>query len=135
MTIPCVPWLSITFFYYFLLYHILDLTIISAQIVEEDQQQSLLKLKNTLTFNSDCSSKLVSWNPNISCSEWKGVTCDDEGHVIGLDLSGESIFGGFDNSSSLFSLQNLQRLSLAANNFNSSIPSGFNKLKSYLNLS
>ncbi|KAG5042343.1 hypothetical protein JHK87_006258 [Glycine soja] len=66
-----------------------------------------------------------------------GVTCDKDGHVIGLDLSGEFISGGFDNSSTLFSLQHLQSLNLAANCFLSKIPSGFNKLENltYLNLS
>ncbi|KAG4393280.1 hypothetical protein GLYMA_03G054800v4 [Glycine max] len=66
-----------------------------------------------------------------------GVTCDTEGHVTALDLSGESISGGFDDSSVIFSLQHLQELNLASNNFNSIIPSGFNKLDklTYLNLS
>ncbi|KAK7390344.1 hypothetical protein VNO78_25647 [Psophocarpus tetragonolobus] len=66
-----------------------------------------------------------------------GVTCDTEGKVTALDLSEESISGGFDNSSSLFSLQHLQKLNLAYNHFNSVIPSGFNRLEnlSYLNLS
>ncbi|KAJ1419317.1 Leucine-rich repeat [Sesbania bispinosa] len=81
--------------------------------------------------------RLKSWNPSHDCCTWMGVTCDKEGHVIGLDLSGEGISGGFDNSSSLFSLQHLMHLNLATNNFNSVIPSGFNKLKNltYLNLS
>ncbi|KAG5022751.1 hypothetical protein JHK85_019093 [Glycine max] len=109
---------------------------VSAHIVE-DQQQSLLKLKNSLKFKNENSTKLVSWNSSIDCSEWRGVTCDKEGRVIGLDLSGESINGGLDNSSTLFKLQNLQQLNLAANNLGSEIPSGFNKLKrlTYLNLS
>ena len=74
---------------------------------------------------------------SIDFCEWRGVACDEDGQVTGLDLSGESIYGGFDNSSTLFSLQNLQILNLSANNFSSEIPSGFNKLKNltYLNLS
>lgn len=103
----------------------------------KDQQSLLLQLKNNLKFKSETSSKLKLWNESIACCNWKGVTCDIEGHVIALDLSGELISGGFDNSSSLFSLQHLQRLNLAANNFNSTIPSTFNKLDklTYLNLS
>ncbi|CAI8601520.1 unnamed protein product [Vicia faba] len=67
--------------------------------------------------------------------EW--LTCDNDGYVISLDLSEESIHGGFDDSTRLFSLQYLQKLNLTANNFNSSIPSGFSKLENltYLNLS
>ncbi|MCI13911.1 verticillium wilt disease resistance protein, partial [Trifolium medium] len=39
--------------------------------------------------------------------------CDDKGYVIGLDLSKESISGGFDDASSLFGLQQLQKLNLS----------------------
>ncbi|XP_020235704.1 receptor-like protein 7 [Cajanus cajan] len=133
-----VPFLSIIFSYCFWIHHSVYFTRVSGQIVE-DQQQSLLKLKNSLKFEHGKSSKLVYWNSSIACCEWRwrGVACDEEGHVIGLDLSGESINGGFDNSSNLFSLQNLQILNLADNKFSSEIPSRFNNLKNltYLNLS
>ena len=87
-------------------------------------------------FKVESSSKLKIWNQSIACCNWNGVTCDSEGHVIGFDLSAEYIYGGFDNTSSLFGLQHLQKLNLAFNNFNSSIPSAFNKLGklTYLNL-
>ncbi|WJX49100.1 hypothetical protein P8452_35579 [Trifolium repens] len=77
------------------------------------------------------------WNKTTTCCNWSGVTCDNNGHVISLDLSGEHIVAGFNNSSSLFSLIHLQKLNLGDNYFNSSIPSGFSKLKklTYLNLS
>ncbi|XP_034693104.1 receptor-like protein 34 [Vitis riparia] len=104
----------------------------------EDQMSLLLQLKNTLKFNVAASSKLVSWNPSTDCCSWGGVTWDVTGHVIALDLSSQSIYGGFNNSSSIFSLQYLQSLNLANNTFNSSqIPSGFGKLGhlKYLNLS
>ncbi|CAJ1948534.1 unnamed protein product [Sphenostylis stenocarpa] len=103
----------------------------------EDQQSLLLQLKNGLKFKPENSSKLKWWNQSIDCCNWGGITCDDEGRVIGLDLRGELISGGFDDSSVVFSLQHLQILNLAANNFNSVIPSGFNKLEklTYLNLS
>ncbi|KAJ1419306.1 Leucine-rich repeat [Sesbania bispinosa] len=74
----------------------------------------------------------------LSHTPASGVTCDNEGRVIGLDLSEESIFGGLENSTSLFSLQHLQKLNLADNDFNFVIPpSGFSKLLklTYLNLS
>ncbi|XP_062171104.1 receptor-like protein 6 [Alnus glutinosa] len=83
------------------------------------------------------SNKLVKWNQSVDCCSWEGVTCH-EGRVIGLDLTNESISGGLDDTSSLFSLQHLQSLSLAYNDFNySQIPSQFDKLAnlSYLNLS
>ncbi|XP_054806292.1 receptor-like protein 7 [Prosopis cineraria] len=103
----------------------------------EDQKSLLLQLKNSLNFTESSSIKLVSWDQGLSCCDWSGVTCDEQGHVIGLDLSGESIFGGFDSSSSIFSLQYLQLLNLASNYFNSVIPSELYKLKNltHLNLS
>ena len=86
-------------------------------------------------FKVESSSKLKIWNQSIACCNWNGVTCDSEGHVIGLDLSAEYIYGGFDNTSSLFGLQHLQKVNLAFYNFDSSLPSAFNKLEklTYLN--
>ncbi|KAK7247180.1 hypothetical protein RIF29_42057 [Crotalaria pallida] len=107
----------------------------------KDQRSLLLQVKSELLvtdyYNQSYSTKLVNWNESIGCCEWSGVTCDDEGHVSGLDLSEEWINGGFDNSSSIFSLKHLQSLNLAFNDFRSTIPSGFNKLENltYLNLS
>ena len=98
----------------------------------------LLQLKNTLKFNASALNKLVSWNQSMDCCSWEGVTWDATGHVVALDLSSQLIYGGFSNSSSIFSLQHLRSLNLAYNNFNSSeIPSGFDKLGNltYLNLS
>ncbi|KAK7390346.1 hypothetical protein VNO78_25650 [Psophocarpus tetragonolobus] len=105
-----------------------------------DQRSLLQQFKKNLTFRGRAdrsSSRLNWWNASDDCCKWMGVTCDKEGHVTALDLSKESISGGFDNSSSLFSLQHLQKLNLAYNHFNSVIPSGFNRLEnlSYLNLS
>ncbi|KAL9315293.1 hypothetical protein ACSQ67_016294 [Phaseolus vulgaris] len=136
MRISNVPFLFIILCYCFWMHHTVYFTGVSGQIVE-DQQQSLLKLKNSLKFEQEKSHKLVFWNSSIDCCKWTGVTCDKEGHVIGLDLNGESINGGFDNSSTLFNLQRLRILNLSVNNFSSEIPSGFSKLKNltYLNLS
>ncbi|RZC29543.1 Receptor-like protein 6 [Glycine soja] len=96
----------------------------------------VLHLKNSLIFNSTKSKKLTLWNQTEDCCQWHGVTCN-EGRVIALDLSEESISGGLVNSSSLFSLQYLQSLNLAFNNLSSVIPSELYKLNnlSYLNLS
>ncbi|KAK2379011.1 receptor protein [Trifolium repens] len=94
----------------------------------EDQQSLLLQFKNNLTFDPVNSTKLLEWNNSTDCCNWISVTCDYEGHVIGLDLRGELISGRFNDSSSLFNLQHLQTLDLSYNNFNSSFPSGFSKL-------
>ena len=79
------------------------------------------------------------WNQSLepNCCKWKGVSCDEEGRVIHLDLSEEQISSELSSSSTLFSLKDLQNLNLAYNKFNSVIPSGFQKLTnlSYLNLS
>ncbi|KAF5941004.1 hypothetical protein HYC85_022171 [Camellia sinensis] len=103
-----------------------------------DQSSLLLQLKNNLRYNSAVSVKLVNWTQTTDCCRWKGVTCDKEGHVIGLDLNRESISGGISHLSSLFSLQFLQNLNLAYNNFNfTQIPPSFGNLTrlTYLNLS
>ncbi|CAL5422799.1 unnamed protein product [Camellia sinensis] len=54
----------------------------------------------------------------------------NDSHVIGLDLSSESISGVIGNTSDLFDLQYLQSLNLANNSFNNAaqILSGLGKL-------
>ena len=101
----------------------------------DHQQFLLLHLKESLVFNPATSKKLIYWNQSSDCCQWNGVTCS-MGGVIGLDLSEEFISGGLHNSS-LFELEYLQRLNLAYNDFNSSIPLKFGKLNNlrYLNLS
>ncbi|XP_018730246.2 receptor like protein 22-like [Eucalyptus grandis] len=83
-----------------------------------------------------CVVKLVLlWDQGAD--SWSGVTCED-GLVVGLDLSKESISSGIDDSSSLFRLEFLQSLNLAFNDFNSMmIPLGLANLSclAYLNLS
>ncbi|KAK7304556.1 hypothetical protein VNO77_42437 [Canavalia gladiata] len=99
------------------------------------QQFLLFNMKHNLVFNLTKSQKLVHWNQNGDCCRWNGVACN-KGRVIGLDLSEEFIIGGLDNSS-LFNLQYLQKLNLAYNDIQSSIPSKLGLLKNlrYLNLS
>ncbi|THG06287.1 hypothetical protein TEA_027498 [Camellia sinensis var. sinensis] len=104
----------------------------------EDQKSLLLQLKNSLKFNPVISVRLVNWTPINDCRGWKGVTCDQAGHVTGLNLNSESISGGVNQSSSLFRLQFLECLNLANNSFIfTQIPSSFGCLTSlkYLNLS
>ncbi|GAU38160.1 hypothetical protein TSUD_263850 [Trifolium subterraneum] len=91
----------------------------------EDQQSLLLQFRNNLAFDPEYSFRPLEWNKSAVCCSWSGVTCDKDGHIIGLDLSYVIISGGINSSSSLFSLQHLQILYLSGINFNSSIPSGF----------
>ncbi|KAL3753450.1 hypothetical protein ACJRO7_000795 [Eucalyptus globulus] len=107
----------------------------SAQCPCVDQRSLLLELKNSLIFDTFKSSKLVLWDR--STDSWSGVTCED-GLVVGLDLSKESISGGIEDSSSLFRPEFLQSLNLAFNDFNyTAIPSGLANLSrlAHLNLS
>ncbi|KAI8015602.1 Receptor-like protein 6 [Camellia lanceoleosa] len=103
-----------------------------------DQRSLLLQLKKTLNFTSANKLRLVNWTQSNDCCGWKGVTCDQSGHVTGLDLNSESINGGVNRNSSLFSLKFLERLNLAYNSLNSTpFPSSIGNLTNlvYLNLS
>ncbi|KAI3879979.1 hypothetical protein MKX03_020387 [Papaver bracteatum] len=107
-----------------------------------DQRILLLQLNQSLTYDDYddlVAPKLSSWSLSTDCcTSWDGVICDKVGHVIGLDLSSESISDGINSSSSLFKLQYLEKLNLAYNFFyHKPIPSGFDQLPnlSYLNLS
>ncbi|KAJ8639766.1 hypothetical protein MRB53_016460 [Persea americana] len=102
---------------------------ISAQCLD-DQKSLLLTL-----FDSEDND--LSWTPNTDCCSWEGITCDSStGHVIGLDLTNQSISGSI-NSTSLISISSLQSLNLSLNHFNCSIPSGLDSLSNltHLNLS
>ncbi|XP_065625774.1 receptor-like protein 7 [Quercus suber] len=139
MRIPLFSWLF--FIPICSIFLTFSINVVSGQCLD-DQKSLLLQFKNSLKFNTTFSTKLVHWNVSRDCCSWEGVTCSNEsfskGHVIGLNLTDESIYVGLDYSSSLFSLQHLQDLSLAYNNFNNSqIPPGFGNLMnlSYLNLS
>ncbi|KAJ8898943.1 hypothetical protein K2173_008441 [Erythroxylum novogranatense] len=68
----------------------LDTDAVSGQCLR-DQQFLLLKLHDSLKIDASESTKLVSWNISEDCCNWAGVSCDEVGHVTGLDLSNESI--------------------------------------------
>ncbi|XP_047309631.1 receptor-like protein 6 [Impatiens glandulifera] len=100
-----------------------------------DQETLLLQLRSELSF---IGTMMMTWTPTKDCCRWDGVVCDRDGHVIVLDLSHESLYGGFNQSSSLFDLKFLQNLNLAYNSFVSlAIPSRIGELSNleYLNLS
>ncbi|KAL3834387.1 hypothetical protein ACJIZ3_009123 [Penstemon smallii] len=124
-------------FSWLLLIQIFSVSWVSCQCLH-DQRSLLLQLKNNLIFNLSSSTKLVHWNQNVDCCNWNGITCDSSGHVISLELDNESIYGGIENSTTLFSFQYLERLNLAYNSFsNTQIPEQLVNLTrlAYLNLS
>ncbi|XP_047943993.1 receptor-like protein 34 [Salvia hispanica] len=94
----------------------------------ENEKTLLLELKNQLVFDSSYSTYLVQWNQKEDCCSWKGVECDDTGHVISLQLNNEGISGGLNESSSLFRLNFLEELSLQLNSFSGSLPHNISNL-------
>ncbi|KAF7845299.1 receptor-like protein 7 [Senna tora] len=108
-------------------------SVVSAQCLE-DQRSFLLQLNSSLTFPYAIATKLASWTETIDCCEWGGVSCDSKGHVVGLDLSHQFIFGEIGNSTALFSLHYLQDLNLAYNYFTSVIPSAIHNLTNIIHL-
>lgn len=121
----------------FQIFLVSEINLISGQCLD-DQKTLLLEFKRLLKFNSTASTKLVNWNQSAEdCCKWGGVVCNkSSGHVIGLELDGESINAGV-NSSALFKFQYLRKLNLADNNFEAAeILSGWSNLTSltYLNL-
>ncbi|KAL8509221.1 hypothetical protein ACS0TY_016416 [Phlomoides rotata] len=119
------------------LFQILFVLQVSSQCLD-DQRLLLLQLKSSLVYDTELSTKLVSWSQSVDCCNWDGVACVTSGHVIGLDLAYEGISGGIDNSSGVFGLQYLQSLNLAWNIFNGDqIPKGLQNLTNlaHLNLS
>ncbi|KAL5735776.1 hypothetical protein ACOSP7_030232 [Xanthoceras sorbifolium] len=80
--------------------------------------------------------KMKYWKEGTDCCSWDGVTCDPvTGHVIGLDLSCNRLYGNILSDSSLFLLPQLQWLNLAHNDFNDSeISSNFAKFPSLTHL-
>ncbi|CDP10897.1 unnamed protein product [Coffea canephora] len=134
MRIHLFPWLFFT-----ALLQILSVrhVVLASWQCLEDQRSLLLEFKNSPTFNSTSSTKLVRWNNSNDCCLWDGVGCDSLGHVIRLELENQTISGQLESSSSLFNLQYLERLNLAVNRFSSTIPTGLSKLTklTYLNFS
>ncbi|XP_058728374.1 receptor like protein 22-like isoform X1 [Vicia villosa] len=98
--------MRVTLLSFLLCYYCIYITAVSAKCLEH-QQSLLLQFKNNLTSGVV---DLEQWNQGIDCCKWIGVTCDNEGQVIGLDLRQELITGRFDNSTSLFSLQKLTKI-------------------------
>ncbi|MFQ6640884.1 hypothetical protein Gotur_015222 [Gossypium turneri] len=143
-------WLYLVLFFLFSFFNSLllslSLSLPPSHLCRSEQSSSLLRFKSNLSISLDktypfqnITFKTKSWDEGTDCCKWDGVMCDHkEGNVIGLDLSWSGLVGSLQSNSALFSLQNLQWLNLAGNDFgDSEITSEFSKLKSltYLNLS
>ncbi|KAI3774313.1 hypothetical protein L1987_48863 [Smallanthus sonchifolius] len=89
-------------------------------IFHQDPFKGFQKLDSWRNIKSNTSDNgLVS-----DCCLFEGVVCSNKGHVIGLDLSGSSLSGHINSTSTLFKLVHLQMLNLSTNNFvESQIPS------------
>ncbi|KAK6144857.1 hypothetical protein DH2020_021677 [Rehmannia glutinosa] len=108
----------------------------SKHLCLHEQKTSLLQLQedvlshnsSSVTFDDNSSLKVAKWDKKTDCCMWDGITCDNSGNVIGLNLSYSKISG---NIEAIFDLRHLQRLSLARNNFQlnpipSQLPPTFN---------
>ncbi|KAG9134127.1 hypothetical protein Leryth_004819 [Lithospermum erythrorhizon] len=118
----------------FILSSVIDSVLVSGQCLS-DQRALLLELKRNLKFSNVSSTKLITWNADKDCCRWNGVGCDTSGRVTRLELDGEGITAGIENSTSLFSLEYLKTLNLANNAFGAiQIPKGIGNLSNLENL-
>ncbi|GJV19465.1 receptor-like protein 7 [Tanacetum coccineum] len=101
-----------------------------------DERSALLALKSELVYNASVSTTLAGWNQSVACCDWGGVTCDEAGHVIELDLLNDNISGG-TLSDSIDSLKMLSRLELRGCGLTGPIPASAQNLTrlEYLSLS
>ncbi|KAI0493644.1 hypothetical protein KFK09_023765 [Dendrobium nobile] len=76
----------------------------------EVEKSTLLQLKKGFITRS-----LISWQLGTYCCIWEGVTCDDYGRIIVLDLRHRLIASTIDPS--IFNLTSLETLNFAKNNF------------------
>ncbi|XP_028549338.1 receptor-like protein 7 [Dendrobium catenatum] len=76
----------------------------------EEENSALLQLKKGFITRN-----LETWQPGTDCCIWEGVTCDEYGRIIALNLKFRLIVGTIDPS--LFNLTSLETLNLAKNKF------------------
>ncbi|KAM4085445.1 hypothetical protein ACJW30_10G028400 [Castanea mollissima] len=142
------PFVSKHLLLFLLIFHYLNSLSFSTQPLCKDFESfALLQFKQSFAINASASvdpsayPKISSWKAGErnDCCSWDGVLCDRvTGHVIGLDLSSNYLYGSINSSSSLFHLVHLQMLNLADNYFSySQIPPSIKYLSNltYLNLS
>ncbi|KAK1406992.1 hypothetical protein QVD17_38602 [Tagetes erecta] len=126
----------------FSIYVLLLLTCTTSLLSHDQECLALFEFKQTFlhqnhayNFDANWLHKFDSWRTirsntsdntlsGFDCCLWDGVVCSNKGHVIELDLSGSSLTGVINSSSTLFMLVHLQMLNLSMNNFyESQIPS------------
>ncbi|KAF2314426.1 hypothetical protein GH714_026294 [Hevea brasiliensis] len=96
-----------------------------------DQGLALLQFKKSfsITTTSIVHPVLESWKEGTDCCSWNGECDIENGHVLGLNVSGSKLHGALNSNSTLFFLTHPQTLDLSNNDFNSShIPSQFSHL-------
>ncbi|KAL4555326.1 hypothetical protein LXL04_037943 [Taraxacum kok-saghyz] len=146
------------YFYHFSLlqtilvvYSLVIFTCNGSSLSHYDECFALFQFKKSIIHQDDvdCAASWFqtfhTWKPTsdsvFDCCLWYGVECSNDheyDHVIGVDLSGCSLCGNINSTSTLFSLVHLQSLDLSMNYFrDSQIPSEIAHLKKLriLNLS
>ncbi|KAG5541739.1 hypothetical protein RHGRI_021537 [Rhododendron griersonianum] len=108
----------------------------------EEAATSLLKWKSTLQYTKPSSPPLLSWkssdpkNSSSSPCQWQGITCNEHGTVIEINLRKFGVKGKLSNFD-FSSFPHLQGLDLKDNSFYGTIPSSISNLSelSFLSLS
>ncbi|MCO5559955.1 hypothetical protein L7F22_022462 [Adiantum nelumboides] len=94
-------------------------------LCHEGDLAALLDFKASL-INS--TSTLASWDENVSCCGWGGITCDGSSpaRVLNISLHGKGLHGPL--SQALGNIASLQTLNLSSNSLSGDIPSEFTAL-------
>ncbi|XP_062081178.1 receptor like protein 22-like [Humulus lupulus] len=112
------------------------------------ESSALLHFRNSFTVINDTGScgdyngleivnpnNTISWNKNMDCCRWSGVTCDEvTAHVIRLDLTCSALQGILHSNNTLFSLAHLQSIILSYNYFTGQVPLELSHLSNLVTL-
>jgi Leucine-rich repeat (LRR) protein len=101
-----------------------------------DQASTLLKLKQSFSFDPYSTTTLPSWQAGTDCCLWEGVGCSNSsGHVTALNLGGFNLY--IQRFDPLFNLTSLTVLDLSMNHFSDIISVGLERLNllTHLNFS
>ncbi|KAL6549893.1 hypothetical protein OROMI_020381 [Orobanche minor] len=112
---------------YFLLGALFFLSSILAETLMESDKQALLDFADKLSHLR----RPLNWNDRYPvCSNWSGITCDEDGkRVISLRLPGLGFRGRPIPENTISRLSALQILSLRSNGINGAFPVDFGNLK------